>query len=376
MKRSLIFLCGLLGCSSEPSNDVVGPFTGEARRFVIDRFELPMNNVDARALAVDLDGDGTVDNQAGMVLGTLTTQDDVTLNAADMIASGALASVVVVQADDFLTDSAAGVTYFGSEAAPATVMGGRIEGGVFVSNRTSLTEVPGAAQLRLPVFRDADPIDVPLRAMQIDLAPDASGGYVARIAGCIPAAAVADAAFAGIVQMLANDPAHHLVFARLMDTNLDGELTREEFDLNSIFSSLLAPDKDFDGVGECLTIAFDAHLLPCPSGGCTEPPADPCHDRIVDGDETDVDCGGSCLTCTTAATCSVAADCQSKACDAGACRAPSCSDGARDGLESDIDCGGECGGCSSGATCASSGDCVEPLGCDGSIGSSGTCRLP
>jgi len=43
-------------------------------RFVIDKQKVPQNNTEARMLALDLDGDVTVDNQLGMVLGTLAAQ--------------------------------------------------------------------------------------------------------------------------------------------------------------------------------------------------------------------------------------------------------------------------------------------------------------
>ena len=72
--RYLPFLL-LAACASETSNhDVVGPFTGESRRFVVDRIELPMNNTQAREHAGDLDGDGVRDNQLGMVISTLASQ--------------------------------------------------------------------------------------------------------------------------------------------------------------------------------------------------------------------------------------------------------------------------------------------------------------
>ena len=51
-------------------------------------------------------------------------------------------------------------------------------------------------------------------------------------------------------------------------------------------------------------------------------PVNLCRDRVRDGDETDVDCGGSCQPCAAAKQCGRAEDCYSQACDAGTCRAP------------------------------------------------------
>lgn len=47
-----------------------------------------------------------------------------------------------------------------------------------------------------------------------------------------------------------------------------------------------------------------------------------CDNGVLDGDETDVDCGGSCSPCGNGDACSVDADCQSGTCDAGTCDDP------------------------------------------------------
>ena len=54
--------------SSEPSDDVVGPFTGPVHRLRGGPLRVPRNNIEARALGDDLDGDHIIDNQAGMVI--------------------------------------------------------------------------------------------------------------------------------------------------------------------------------------------------------------------------------------------------------------------------------------------------------------------
>ena len=83
------------GCSPS-SSDVVGPFTGTAQRFVVDRLELPQTSDEATSLGDDLDGDGTVDNQLGVIFSALVLTHDASTHAADMIASGAIASSVVI----------------------------------------------------------------------------------------------------------------------------------------------------------------------------------------------------------------------------------------------------------------------------------------
>jgi hypothetical protein len=189
--------------------------------------------------------------------------------------------------------------------------------------------------------------------------------------------------------MLAANPSDHLAMYSVFESASapDGQITRDEMERNDLFVSLLGSDVDlFDGSEfdptpdssspDSLSIGFEVHLTPCESGRCsTQLPVDPCHDRIRDGDETDVDCGGSCHACSEAAVCVAASDCQTGGCDAGRCRAATCNDGLHDGFESDIDCGGACvliahKVCAAGKHCHSNDDCASQV-CD-SAGE--TCR--
>src|SRR5512140_630475 len=79
----------LLASACSGNDDVIGPFTGTPRRYVVDSFELPHDYKSAQAIGADLTGDGVVDNMLGSVIGTLTRYNDVTTHAADMLASGA-----------------------------------------------------------------------------------------------------------------------------------------------------------------------------------------------------------------------------------------------------------------------------------------------
>ena len=88
----------------------------------------------------------------------------------------------------------------------------------------------------------------------------------------------------------------------------------------------------------------------CLNGICQQPS---CTDVVQNGDETDIDCGGSCSTrCDPGEGCAVAADCQSGVCTSGTCAAPSCTDVVQNGDESDVDCGGTCPDCVAGQTCS------------------------
>jgi hypothetical protein len=102
-----------------------------------------------------------------------------------------------------------------------------------------------------------------------------------------------------------------------------------------------------------------------------------CDDNLKDGDETDVDCGGSCPPCSFRQACLVDVDCSATApgcdqslggcaCDAYAmiCVSSHCVDRWKDSSESDVDCGGECPGCGPGRACYFDSDCsLNAAGC-------------
>jgi hypothetical protein len=83
-------------------------------------------------------------------------------------------------------------------------------------------------------------------------------------------------------------------------------------------------------------------------------------DDLQNGNETDVDCGGgACPACATGLACTVAADCENDVCTGNICQAPKCTDAAKNGDETDVDCGGSCPKCADKQTCISAGDCVS-----------------
>ncbi len=382
---AVVLVVALVACSS-PGHDVVGPFTGAVTRYVVDAIAVPTTSMDSVDDGDDLDGNGTIDNKLGAATGALVVTSDLSLDGADMIASGALASTLELQADDPSEDPTAGATLRGADGDDATVCGGALTAGAFTSNRTRDTRAPGAAIVRLPIFTNADPIALPIDGLELDLTPDGRGGLDGKVRGGIRLEAARAAAYTGLLQMIADEPARHIAFERTIDENHDGAISRDEAD-GSIIGLLVAADLQlFDGdhyapvpssqFRDSVSVGFSIHLSPCASGRCASVvPVNACRDRIRDGSETDVDCGGACQPCATAAHCSAPADCQSAACDAGACRAPSCTDGVRDGIESDVDCGGACPKCTIGQICAASSDCAAGT-CNNSVGGAGHCVGP
>jgi hypothetical protein len=106
----------------------------------------------------------------------------------------------------------------------------------------------------------------------------------------------------------------------------------------------------------------------CANGACA-PNGPTCTDRIRNGAETDVDCGGgTCGGCGVNQACLVTSDCAFPGgCDVvtKTCDANQCNDGVKDSAETDVDCGGgTCGACAVGKSCLVTSDCIAPGGCD------------
>ncbi len=146
-----------------------------------------------------------------------------------------------------------------------------------------------------------------------------------------------------------------------------------------------------DGAGACVECVANPD---CTSGVCNTTShtcaAASCSDTTKNGDESDIDCGGSCPTkcalskgcaattdCVTGlkcdgtkcVECTVGTDCPSSGlCDTttGTCKAAACDDTYKNGSETDVDCGGSCTTkCAFGQGCAATTDCATGLKCDG-----------
>ncbi len=111
-------------------------------------------------------------------------------------------------------------------------------------------------------------------------------------------------------------------------------------------------------------VARDCAEGVCLRGRCATPT---CGDAVLNGDETDLDCGGpDCPGCPLDQACALRRDCESDYCSPlGLCRPiPSCDDARRNGDETDIDCGGStCDPCNVGRSCVAHSDCVT-VNCD------------
>jgi hypothetical protein len=98
------------------------------------------------------------------------------------------------------------------------------------------------------------------------------------------------------------------------------------------------------------------------TGGATQ---QTCTDRVKNQDETDIDCGGTvCGPCVPGQICKQPRDCTTNVCPGGLlgfglCRAATCADTKQNGDETDVDCGGSaCDPCPTGDKCKVNTDCV------------------
>jgi hypothetical protein len=139
----------------------------------------------------------------------------------------------------------------------------------------------------------------------------------------------------------------------------------------------LAPVAWSDQFGSRSVTPIGAKLLCAPetptttTTTTTAPPS--CTDGMKNGNETDVDCGGSCAQkCATGQMCLAGADCVNGVCSGGTCQPATCTDGVKNGNETAVDCGGTCPGCANGQMCGTGSDCLSGV-CAGGICQANTC---
>jgi hypothetical protein len=93
-----------------------------------------------------------------------------------------------------------------------------------------------------------------------------------------------------------------------------------------------------------------------------------CGDAVLSGDETDVDCGGTCGPCLFGGICAEGSDCPNDRCVDFVC-AKTCDDLLLNNGETDVDCGGaKCSSCGTGRVCEAASDCSSSRCLEGVCG--------
>lgn len=122
--RSLFAATALLpmiaACGGDDGEGNVVP-EGEHYQYVANKVFVPTTNTQAREYGLDLNKDGTVDNQLGMVLSTLGSMGfDIQTTIDKAVAEGNIILLVDFQTKDFTNTTAAGVQVFlGDNEMPA-----------------------------------------------------------------------------------------------------------------------------------------------------------------------------------------------------------------------------------------------------------------
>jgi hypothetical protein len=344
---------------------------GPSHRFVVDRFALPVTSAAVRAFAGDV-GDRHDRNSFGLALSAVANYGFINPRPQDLISIGQAFTSVELFADDLAEDDTIGIKIIGVGGTQVAPIGGRIQNGILVSNRTASTKIVGEATVLIPIFANATPSSIPLSRFQLELNSDGHGGYDGRVFALVPEKAVETAFVDGLVQTLNAHPESQPFFYPQLNTNRDRAVSRDEVLNDRLVKDLIEAELKFAPDGSAFighTFGFGIHLLPCDAGRCLPTPLASCYDLVSNGDETDVDCGGSCKACLGGRFCSVGADCAYNRCDGEICAGASCVDGIGSVWESDIDCGITCMACGYGKRCRSDADCDSHF-CDQ------TCKLP
>jgi hypothetical protein len=280
-----LIACG--GGGDDPGNE---PPSGPHYTYVVDSVTVPRNNSEARMIGLDLNDDDTIDNQLGMVLGTLAGQGfDVQGTLDESVNEGSIILLLDMQTPSFDSTAGAGLQIkLGDNPVPAActdpldplTCGQHLEGGAMfeiaagspsnagVEGRIAAGTFnggPGTIKLQI-ALGGTDPIDLDL----IGARAKASGISEAGISEVILAGAltqtdldtkVIPAIHAQIDPIITEDctgtappdpcgceaNSTGKTVIGLFDENDDCTVSIEEIKTNSLIVSLLAPDVVIDG---------------------------------------------------------------------------------------------------------------------------------
>ncbi len=273
--------------------------------YVLDTLLVPTNNNEARLYGLDLDNDGAVDNQFGMVLGTLAAMGfPAQMSTTQNIDRGKSITLVDVFANDLTTElGATFATFVGTNPMPAACASasdttcrrhlagsatftiataaatnpplmGAIAAGTYTSAPAGLLAAP------FPVFPSAAPVTLNLVGARVVATPIAATKLVSvKIGGAITNAEmdakVYPAISAGMEMNIAADctaltsppdcgctsGSTGKTWLELVDAApKDCHVTAEEVKTNSLFMSLFAPDVMINGQ-MALSIGYKASAV-------------------------------------------------------------------------------------------------------------------
>jgi hypothetical protein len=263
---------------------------------VIDRQRVPTNNMEARDFGLDLNGDISVDNQLGMVLGTLSSQGFDVQGATDAAVS--MGQILLLAEANVGTPTAATFTlYTGANPVPAPCNGatdtvcrrhlagtGSFDLAAASAHDTPLTGTlmngtltagPGSLHVPLVIFGSA-PVTVELIGARVKIEMVAGTGFAQSvIAGAVTQAELDAKVYPGIHQGATAAVAADCTtttppdcgcavgstgrtFIQLFDTNPKNcVISIDEIKNNTLIQSLFAPDVTIGGQ-QALSLGFAA----------------------------------------------------------------------------------------------------------------------
>jgi hypothetical protein len=258
--------------------------------FVANKVFVPTSSTESREYGLDLNGDGTVDNQLGATLAALKSQAnfDVQATIDTSVSQGSIILLVDFQTKDFTSSSAAGIEVFlGKDPMPAPCNGsadttcghhldgtgmftvdpngpqnaalaGKIVGGTFSGG-------PGNLSLQLAIG-GTNPIQLNLIGARVKASGISETGITSAIlAGAVTKDDIDTKIIPAITPQLAttimrdcNMPtmppgcgctsgSTGATIISFFDANKDCMVTTDELKMNSLVMSLLQPDVTIDG---------------------------------------------------------------------------------------------------------------------------------
>lgn len=262
---------GLLAAALAALAFAPGHAAVHVRGHAVDAIDLPSSNAEANARAIDLNGDGSADNQFGSILAVMASNFEMDLDANLQVetAAGRIVYLVELRSSDpaFASDAAAVATWYAGlpTAAPPLFDGSDtfrydpaadpsrfvapLVAGSFVSANPATTTAPLFLGMKLRIGNYT--IELPLQGARLKFTATATALVQGQVNGSITAEDI-DAifvptlaiAFDDVVQADPQSP-DAMSLLQIFDSNpADGRISVDEVRNHPLMQSLLAPDVD------------------------------------------------------------------------------------------------------------------------------------
>ena len=227
MKRVIFSLVSILpftlaACGGSDSGDCTASAGANKSQYVVNTVLVPQQRQD---YAIDLNGDGRVDNQLGNIIGALTGQGLKVQDGVDMaLKDGTLILLMSESSADasFQSDSCASTTlqlgqsvtnpdFSGSghftvdSSQQGGTFSGPIKAGKFASAPPATTKHPVTVTIQLPLVAGAAPVQLKVIGAHVQYTRDSTGKITGgQLNGAIKSSDVQSAIIPNVAQLLTN----------------------------------------------------------------------------------------------------------------------------------------------------------------------------